>query len=420
MTPPYVVLYGSALIVGLLALVLVGSAVTPVITSANATGIVTPSGSVKPIQHLAGGSVAEVFVRNGAFVKEGQSLLRLRGDDDRERFDEVNAEYFAAVAEYEQLSALAHAQRPDFSALPVSQKAMGDAQRAVYSQTLKARSSQRAALKQSRRQAEARANALESKIDGLHDEYTLLYDEFKNYRSLLEKRYVTRVRYSEMRRELSRLQSSISQTMAELKAAQATIAETRARMTEFNSVERKKVVDRMGVVTATLAEVKETRERLRGSVDHLVIVAPRDGIVHSLAYRSPGSVITPGAVIAEIVPKDGSLIVEAKILPRDVGFLTQGQTARITVDGFNVAQYATLQGVLERVSATSLIDEQNGEPYFLANLEVDPATADNSALFSSLRPGLSVQVSIVTGESSLLRYLIQPVYDSLQNAFSER
>jgi adhesin transport system membrane fusion protein len=130
-------------------------------------------------------------------------------------------------------------------------------------------------------------------------------------------------------------------------------------------------------------------------------------------------VIAPGAVSAEIVPNNESLIVEAKILPRDVGFLIQGQTARITVDGFNVAQYATLNGTLAQVSATSLINEQTGEPYFLASLEVDPATTGSTALFSALRPGMSVQTSIVTGKSSLLRYLIQPIYDSLQNVFSE-
>jgi multidrug resistance efflux pump len=125
---------------------------------------------------------------------------------------------------------------------------------------------------------------MKSKIHGLREEQEMLSKEFKSYRSLFKKGYVTRIRYSEMRRELSRLRSSVSQTIAEFKAAQATVAETKARMAEFNSVERKKVIDRMGAVTATLADVKETRERLRGSVHRLLIVALRDGIVHNLTH----------------------------------------------------------------------------------------------------------------------------------------
>ena len=142
-------------------------------------------------------------------------------------------------------------------------------------------------------------------------------------------------------------------------------------------------------------------------------------MVHNLRFRSPGAVIAPGDVIAEIVPEGEPLIVEAKVTPKDVGFLELGQQARITVDGFNARQHAILTGELSHVSASSLV-QQDGEPYFLANLEVDPSVGENALLFSSLRPGMSVHASIVTGEGSLLRYLIQPVYDSLETAFSER
>lgn len=419
MNPPYVILYGAALILGLLAVVLGAAAIAPVVSSANAQGVVQPSGAVKPIQHLAGGLVAEVYARNGARVAAGTPILRLSGDDDRKRFDQVSAEYFAAVAELEGLSALIEDRRPDFRALPETQADLATAQMKVYLQSLEAKKSQRASLVETRRQAEANAAALTSRIKGLREERALLTEEFEIYRGLVDKGYVTKVRYMETRRELARVRGSLGQTRSELEAARATVAETDARLAEFDAVERKKVIDRMGEVSATLAQVKESRARLQGSVDRLLVTAPIAGIVHNLRFRSLGAVVAPGDIIAEIVPEGEPLIVEAKVLPRDVGFLREGQTARITVDGFDVSEHAALQGVLAHVSASSLV-EQDGEAYFLANLEVDPNAADNAQLFPSLRPGMAVQASIVTGEGSLLRYLIEPVYVSLETAFSER
>lgn len=419
MNPPYVILYGAGLIVGLLAFALIGAAVVPIVSSANTQGVVTPAGAVKPLQHAAGGSVAEVFVQNGAFVAAGDPILRLSGDDDRKRFDQVDAEYYAAVAEMERLNALAEGRRPNFDMLPESRRELGDAQRMVFLQILDSRKSAREALVESGRQAAANIAGLNSRVRGLREERALLDDEFATYRGLVEKGYVTRIRYLETQRELVRVKSALAEAISERTAAQSAKAESDARLAEFDSIERKTVIDRIGEVAGTLAQVRESRARFSGSVDRLLVVAPLSGVIHNLAFKSPGAVVAPADVIAEIVPQDEPMIVEAKVAPRDVGFLREGQRARITVDGFDVSQHSALHGVVSHVSASSLA-EQDGEIYFLANLTVDPVTDANRILFASLRPGMAVSANIVTGEGSLLRYLIQPVYDSLETAFSER
>jgi len=417
--PPHIVMYGVLIIVGLMIFATVGAAIMPVVSSANARGTVTPMGAVKPIQHLVGGSIAEIYVRDGALLEAGDPILRLSGDDDKKRFDQVDAEYFANLAEAERLRALADGREPDFTALPPDRSDLALAQAAIHSQTLQAREKQRAALMERGNQARANADALRKRIRGLRAEYGVLLEEYNIFKELFDKGYASKIRYLESRKELSRVQSAISESQSELAASEASIAESEATVAEFESAELQKVVDRLGEVSATLAQVRETRARLRGSVDRLLVVAPRGGIVHKLRFKTPGAVIAPGDVIAEIVPNDEALIVEAKILPRDVGFLEMGQKAKITVDGFDISRFSTLRGTLVHVSASTVI-EDNGDAFFLANLAVDRAETKNQGLASALRPGMAVSASIVTGERSFLRYLIRPVYDSLSNVFSER
>ena len=417
--PPRVVLYGVAIIVGLMAIAGVGAAIMPVVSSANARGVVAPIGAVKPVQHVDGGSVAEVFVDNGAAVEAGQPILRLSGDENRKRRDQVDAEYYGYLVEAERLRALLEERAPDFSRVPAERRELAETQQEIYRRTLEGWDNQIASLHERRKQAEANAVAARAAIRGMRSERAILQEEYDIFAQLVGKGYASKVRFLEVKKNLTRVVSGLDAAAADLAASEAAVAEATASIDELHSTQRQKVVDRLGEVSASLAQARETRARLQGSVDRLMVTAPRAGYVHKLKFRSPGAVIAPGDVIAEIVPLGEPLIVEAKLLPRDIGFVAQGQSARITVDGFDVSRYSVLQGTVSQISASSLVDEE-GVTYFLANLAVDPADDANRRLATSLRPGMAVSASIVTGEGSFLRYLIRPVYDSLQTIFSER
>lgn len=417
--PPHVVFYGVAIILGLILLFLGGAAVMPVVTSADAVGIVTPIGSVRPVQHLEGGTVGAVLVREGDFVEQGQPILRLSSEDNQKRLEEVDAQYFAYVAEAARLDALVEGRTPDFASVPGRHRDMASAQESLYRQTLLARKNHIVTLVERQRQAEAQEEVLSARLRGMAAERALMAEQLAIYEELVGKGYASKVRYIEAQRELSSVVSAIAETKAELKAARSAIAEAKASIPDFESNAREEALDSLGEISGTMAQVRATLGRVQGTVHRLEITSPQTGIVSKLKYRSAGSVIPPGDVIAEIVPTDEALIVQAKVIPRDIGFLEIGQKAKLVVDGFDVSKYSALVGVLINISATSILDD-NGEYFFHVDIAVNISQEENSQLVKLLRPGMVVSASIITGERTFLRYLMRPVVESVESVFSER
>lgn len=419
--PPRIVLYGAVVILGLIGLFFVGAALVPVVTAASAVGVVSPIGSVKPVQHLEGGTVGEVLVREGDRVEQGQTLLRLSSEDHRRRLEEVDAQYFALVAEAARLSAEAEGRPPVFDEVPDRHRAIAAAQGTLYRQGEISRETERATLTERRRQAEAQADVLTARLRGLESQRGDLAQQYEIFRELSQKGYASKVRYLEAKRELSSTVSGIAETRAELDSARASIAEAEASLAEFGANVRKDALQRLSEISGEAAQVRAALERMRSNVVGLEVRAPQAGFVNKLKFRTAGTVIPPGGVIAEIVPSDETLVIEAKIQPRDVGFLEPGQRARVVVDGFDVSKFGVLDGFLTHISAGSF-QEEDGAYYFNVEIAVGEETQapDAADLIRSLRPGMSVSANIITGERSFLRYLMRPVVESVEAVFSER
>jgi HlyD family secretion protein len=175
-------------------------------------------------------------------------------------------------------------------------------------------------------------------------------------------------------------------------------------------------------LTEAQAELLVFEARLRASssqVAQTTIHAPVDGIIQSVPSELSGSVIEPGGVVAVIVPSTATAILETKLSPRDIGFVTVGQPARIKIDAFDYSRYGALDGIVQKISPTTDSDERGGV-YYKVQIAIDTPYFGNDPSGQALIPGMTGEADIVTGDKTIFQYLWKPVFTNVSSAFGER
>ena len=192
-----------------------------------------------------------------------------------------------------------------------------------------------------------------------------------------------------------------------------------SKMSQLQSQRRNEALEESGRVAADLASVRETSRRLGDRVQRLDIVAPVHGIVKGLGTNTVGGVIPPGGLVSEIVPMDKELIVEARISPVDIGHITIGHKANVKVTTFDFARFGAIEVIVTEISASTFKDREN-EVYYKAEIKLKDAFVGDKSKKNRILPGMVTEIDINTGQKTVLRYLLRPVFQSLDVAFSER
>jgi HlyD family type I secretion membrane fusion protein len=165
--------------------------------------------------------------------------------------------------------------------------------------------------------------------------------------------------------------------------------------------------------------VQETIARLEDRVHRLVVTAPNRGYIKGLAIKNAGAVIQPGGLIAELVPADQELRAEAKILPKDIGHVKLGQKVKIKVSTYDFARYGFIWGDLTRISASTFLNEK-GEPHYKAQVTLSKNHVGDDPALHVITPGMTVMAEVMTGDKTLLQYMLKPIFTQLQQSFHER
>jgi HlyD family secretion protein/adhesin transport system membrane fusion protein len=178
-------------------------------------------------------------------------------------------------------------------------------------------------------------------------------------------------------------------------------------------------MDDLSTTVTELAQVQESIGRLEDRVNRLVVIAPTRGIVKGLAVHNTGAVVQPGGLVCEIVPVDRELKVEAKVTPRDIGFLKPGQRVKVKVATYDFARYGAVMGTLQQTSASSFINDK-GDPYFKAIVSLDRDYVGDTPGMFRVGPGMTVTAEVITGDKTLLQYMLKPIFTQLRQSFHER
>jgi HlyD family type I secretion membrane fusion protein len=407
------------LIIFLLGAGVAWSAVTRVNETTRAPGEVIPAGLNVSIQHLEGGLVEAIQVRDGDAVRKGDLLLSLDPTLGRSELEQMRIRQAALQLESERLSALLTGREPDFGEPGAQYPLLADKQRTLYQAQKTSQEREVAVLDAQIRQREEELVRQRNEVRSLEKEVAPLAELLRLRVTLQEKQLLGRgevlsleTRLAEAKGDLRRARDGVAVAVSSLDGARQQRLELDARFFRELEVEASRVV-------GELAEVSQSLVRLADRVRRSAVVAPVDGIVQGLKINSRNAVIEPGRVIMQIVPIDDEMVVEARVSPADIGHIHIGQAADVRVDSYDAARFGTVPGTVRRLSATTYMDEKQ-QPYYRAEIALSRDHLGERAGELRIIPGMTVVAAIRTGSKTVLDYLLKPIRRGLDNAFAER
>lgn len=399
---------------------IVWSAVTSVNEIARTAGEVVPAGQVQAVQHLEGGIVAELLVRNGDHVEAGDVLVQIADAGARGELAQLASRRAALDLRLRRLDALLQDRVPDFGSPGSPYTAsMIALQQEVYTTQRAAGDEQLALIRAERGRLREELRAREARIDSLTREVSLLRREFERQRELSARRLVPDSEVTRVELEVLRTEGDLFQLQGEWGSLERQLEASRQREVELRSTRREGWSLEREEVAGTLAEVDARLDALRDRTARLALRASVSGIVQALAVTGVGSVLAPGQTVLQIVPRGAHLLVEARVSPDDVGHLRPGQEVDVKVSSFEPQRYGTLVGELTQVSPSTYLNEER-QPYYLAEIELRRDYLGEDPTRHRLVPGMLVQADIITGRKSILDYLLKPVYRGFSGALRER
>ena len=393
-------------------------ATIPVI--ARGEGRVIPSGQIQVVQHLEGGIVAEILVREGQFVKQGETLLKVNDVQFESKFSEDYAQYLGLLAGRDRLEAEVSGKRPVYSK-EVLEKGpkIATAENALY----KAR---RTELGQSvavlQRQVEQRAQELieiRARITQLGRSLQLAEEELAITAPMVEQGVTSRIELIRIERGVNDLRGTLDATEKSVPRARAARREAEGRIHEKRATYRAQALAQLNETKIKLNALAQVLTSMRDRVQRTDVRSPVDGTVKQLNINTLGGVIRPGMDLVEIVPAEDNLLVEARIRPADIGFLHPDQEATVKITAYDYAIFGALDARLEQISADSIIDEK-GESYFQVRVRTDKNYLGDEDDPKKIIPGMVAQVDIMTGDRTVLDYLLKPILRARGMAFTER
>ncbi|MEW5728021.1 MAG: HlyD family type I secretion periplasmic adaptor subunit [Pseudomonadota bacterium] len=400
-------------------LFVVWAALTRIDEVAIAEGEVVPTGSIQNIQHLEGGIVEEVMIKEGQLVEEGQPLLRLSPAQALADLEQSRAREMTLLLKAERLRAFAEGRVPDFSFAAPQYAGLVADNLAIFQTQLGLRDSQRSVIMAQMDQKRSELRLLEGQHHTLQEQVNALAEELRMREELVGRGLVSRVVYLDNKRELARVQGELARIKGQTITAREALVEVENRLVDNQASTHKQTMDELGVTVSELAQVQESILRLEDRVKRLVVTSPTRGYVKGLVFKNPGSVIQPGALVCELVPTDRELKVEAKVTTRDIGFVKPGQRVKVKVTTYDFARYGAVWGELISTSASSFVNEE-GDPYFKASVKLDQNFVGDKPGVHVIAPGMTVQAEIITGDKTLLQYMLKPIFTQMQQSFHER
>nr|WP_191623958.1 HlyD family type I secretion periplasmic adaptor subunit [Pseudomonas fluorescens] len=400
---------------------IVWACVAPIDEVTRGEGKAVPSSRVQKVQNLEGGIVAEIFAKEGEVVEVGEPLLRLDETRFASNVGETEADRTAMALRVERLSA-------EVEDLPL--KIDEELRKAAPSQAANEES-----LYQSRRQQ------LRDEIGGLEQQLVQRQQELREYSSkraqyanslqllrqeismsepLVARGAISQVEILRLRRSEVETRGEMDATALAIPRAEAAIKEIQSKIEETRGKFRSDALTQLNEARTDLNKATATGKALDDRVNRTLVTSPVRGVINKLLVNTIGGVIQPGSDIVEIVPMDDTLVIEAKILPKDIAFLHPGQEATVKFTAYDYTIYGGLKAKLEQISADTITDEDKKTTYYLIRLRTDSSHLGTDEKPLQIIPGMVATVDILTGKKTIMSYLLKPIMKARSEALRER
>lgn len=386
-----------------------------------ASGEVIPSSQVKTVQHLEGGIVRKILIKEGQRVEPGQPLIELASTASgadvielKSRITSLRVEMARLEAEAENKDTIAFdgklvAENPD-----------------LVRDALNLFNSRRNRLRQetegrseiiTQREQDIRENT--EKIRNLRTSLKLLQEQVKISEDLLKDDLTNRYNHLNLLKDATKLKGQIEESQSALRRAQSTLKQATSDRNRVQSSYQQEVRSELEKARRQFNEFSPRLAKFQDSLSRTVLRSPVDGLVKSLYVVTIGGVLRPGDPVVDIVPVGDRLVIEAKLPTQDIGFVQKGQRALVKLASSDAMRFDSLEGKVMAVSPDTLVS-QDGVPFYRVRIETERNHFKRGSLKYNLFPGMQVSASIHTGERTVLEYIIDPFLNSANSALRER
>ena len=384
-----------------------------------ASGEIVPAGEIKRIQHLEGGIIEEIFVKEGQQVLKDSPLVALMNTAPEANLREVESRIDSLNLYILRLESRL---RGDDTLPEENQKYSSDqfseANLLLKSQ-LKNLQTKLKAQKEIIIQKGFEIKELETRQSNLGNRLVLLNRQIEISEKLLKDGIVNEYEHLDLLKEKNTIQGTLLEGQVTLPRLEAAMREAETTLETIKNQDEGNSRLELEQARKELSEMNERRKKFVDSQARTTIRSPIDGIVKSIFYVTRGGVVPPGGTVLSIVPGQDELIIKGKLPVGEVGFVSKGQKARITLASAGARGFQPISGEVIYISPDSIIEPEQ-PPYFQVRIKPDQLYFEGSLQQYSLRPGIEVSIAIHTGVQSVLDYLIAPLRNDMHNALSER
>ena len=421
------ILVGMALMVFLFGIVGLWAALVPLASGAVAQGKVILDSNRKEIQHLEGGIIKEILVKEGDTVAAGQVLLRMEDASAQARSNLIRGQYLTARAAEARL--LAERDNRDTITFPAELTSLEpsdtqvreilETQRRLFSNRRDAVRGQIDVMNQKIAQSGDEIRGYREQVSAANSQIGLLGEEITVVQGLLAKGNALKPRLLALQRTQADMMGQRGQAQAMISRANQTINEAKIAILNQKNDYLNKANTELKDVQTQLSDLSEQGIAAGDVVRRIELKAPLAGTVTGLAVHTVGGVVQPGQVLMTLVPSDDKLVVEALINPTDIDVVQAGLKAQVRLTAFHIRSLRPVDGTVVNVSADRFDNERTGEAYFTARVEI-PQSELKDLGDIKLTPGMPAEVLIVTGSRTMLSYLVRPIRESFGHAFHEQ
>jgi adhesin transport system membrane fusion protein len=403
-----------------LLIMIVWSSVAKVDEVARGEGKVIPASEVQVIQSLEGGIIDAIPVKDGDEVQEGQVVLRMRNVQAGADLASTEQRYLGLLATTTRLQAESNGTALSFpDDIVKGAPDMVTAEQDAYNANKKNNDSEAAIETQQYDQKKQEVAELEAKIKDTNGVMKLTQSERDMVAPMVERGSSSKKELLDLDRQLASEKTDLNALTLSLPRARAAAQELRERINNITSAFKAQAQKELAEKTVELNTVKQTLAGYQDKSERNDIKSPVHGTVKDIRITTVGGVAKPGEPIMEIVPLEDKLLVESHIKPSDIAFIHAGQKATVRLSSFDSSIYGTLDGQVLEVSPDSMTTEK-GESYYRVRVKTDKTQLTKNGKTYAIIPGMQATVDIVTGEKTVLNYLIKPFAKAAQTAMTER
>lgn len=386
-----------------------------------ATGEVAPSSNVQTVEHLEGGIIRKILAKEGDRVAADQPLIELEQTQSGADVQELKIRIRSLIAEVSRLRAeLNGNDTPTFPpALQKAEPQLVKQAAAIFETRRRRMEGQINAQKDAIRQRELEIKEVQARRASAQNSLNLINEQIKISDNLLAKELTNRMLHLNLLKEAADLRGRIDEANAALPRLEAALGEAQANMDTIRASFREEAQLALDESTREMEELTQRVKKFEDNFNRTTVRSPVEGIIKTMYVRTVGGVVRPGGTVADIVPADDKLIVEAKLLPQDIGYVRTGQPAKVTLASADAARFGDIVGNVDRVSPDTIVNE-DGVPFYKVRIVTDQSYFEDGKLRYDLFPGMQVVASIQTGSRTIMEYILDPLIGRLGDALRER